>query len=732
MKRSFFLSTVLLLIYSHVLFAQKDSLDKLTGIYQAYIDPSVEFIIKRSGKDLILEIPGQGQANLQPDGGDAFHLNEIPVALQFKRDASGKGTGFGWRQNRPGQQAEWIKLPGESRQGITGRYRLKNDPYKLITVQADGMGFTSRVNEGPSLKLDPQEDGKYTVKTGGYTVNYNFVKEANGENLNAFTQEGGTLDFSRTQDYDALHDGGFDHLNGFTRADTLRGMLTPLRTCYDVLFYSLDVEVMPYSKSIAGNNTIRFKAMRSFDRMQVDLYANMQIEKILYHQQELSFTREYNAVFIQFPSTIQKGMTDAITIYYKGKPQIPNIAVLKGGFLWYADRDGNPWIESVCQGSGASLWWPCKDHLSDEPDSMKISITVPGHLFEISNGKLLDTVSLPGNRKRFDWYVSYPINNYNVVVNIGNYRHYSETFLRKNDSMQLHYYYLPYNLEPAKKIFSRTKDLLSFFERSFGEYPFKNDGFTLMEALYPMEHQGAVSMGSINNPFNTDKIDYNEVTRTAWHEVAHEWWGNNITEKDIADIWIHEAFATYAEAMVYEYFDGKAAAQKLLRQQVPGNKEPVIGHYDVNDFRLGDVYPKGCMMLHTLRNVIDDDQKWFDLLKGLQSRFRYQTVSTDDIVSYISKTLKKDYQPFFDQYLRHSAIPELQVKLKEAGKDLEIRYRWQTDEKEFDMPMKVMTKKDKFGFIYPAKDWKTIRVKDMKRTDFKVDTENFLVKVALE
>jgi aminopeptidase N len=319
-----------------------------------------------------------------------------------------------------------------------------------------------------------------------------------------------------------------------------------------------------------------------------------------------------------------------------------------------------------------------------------------------------------------------------VVVNIGNYQHYSEIFKREKDSMQLHYYYLPYNEEPAKKIFGRTRELLSFFERSFGEYPFKNDGFTLMEALYPMEHQGAVSMGSINNPFFSDKIDYREVTRTAWHEAAHEWWGNNITGKDIADIWIHEAFATYAEAMVYEFFDGRSAAEKLLRQQVPGNKEPVIGHYGVNDFRLGDVYPKGCMMLHTLRNVIDNDSVWFDLLRGLQTRFRYKTVTTEDIVDHISMTLNKDYRPFFDQYLRHAAIPELQLKFKQGNSGLEIQYRWKTDEKGFDMPVKVTVQKNKFDFIYPGPEWKTITIKDMKMTDFKTDTESFLVRVTTE
>lgn len=710
--------------------AQKDSPDRLTGIYQAYIDPSVEFIIKNNGKQLMLEIPGQGQVNMLADGEERFHFNELPVKLQFNMDARGKAVGFQWMQNQSGQAAEWIRMPGGDQSGMAGHYRLKNDPYKSIYIKEREGKLTSQVNEGPAFPLIDSA-GKFRVKAGDYTIWYEFVKDKEGHFAKVITREGGILKFTRVKDYDVSFDGGFSRPNGFTRADTLRGMLTPLRTCYDVNFYALDVEVFPYKKFIKGQNSIRFKAVESFDRMQIDLYENMKIEKIVYHSQELSYTREYNAVFVQFPSAIPKGAEETITVYYEGKPIIPNVTELKGGFLWYQDHDGNPWIESVCQGSGASLWWPCKDHLSDEPDSMKISVTIPDNLVNISNGRLLDTVSLPGKRKRFDWFVSYPINNYNVVVNIGNYKHFSEVFASGKDTMQLHYYCLPYNLDPAKKIFGRTKEWLSFLERSFGEYPFKRDGFTLMESLYAMEHQGAVSIGSINDPFWSDKINYDELNRVMWHEAAHEWWGNNITEKDISDIWIHEAFATYTEVMLTEFFKGKEAAQKMLKDQIPGNKEPIIGSYGVNDFRLGDVYPKGCLMLHTLRNIINDDSTWFSLLRGLQQYFRYQTVSTEDIVGYINKALGKDLTPFFNQYLRHAAIPELQLKVKQIGNDLEVQYCWKADVSGFTMPVKVTTVKNKFDFIYPGPTWKTVVVKGIKQKDFKVDTDGFLVKVSV-
>lgn len=731
MKRSIFSFTLVVVVFCSQLKAQEDSSGRLTGVYQAYIDPSVEFIIKKSGKQLMLEVPGQGQVNMLADGDERFRFNEIPVVLQFNKTAGQKASGFRWTQNRSGQATEWIKLPGEDQRVMTGQYRMKNDPYKSIYVRQKAGKLTGQLNEGPALPLIDSA-GRFQVKAGGYTIAYEFIKDKDGRFTKIMTQEGGALDFLRVNDYDVSFDGGFSRPNGFTRADTLRGMLTPLRTCYDVRFYSLHVEVFPYKKFIKGRNSIRFRAVGSFNKMQIDLYANMKIEKIVYHGQKLPYTREYNAVFIQFPKMIAKGAEESITVYYEGKPIIPNITEMKGGFLWYQDRDGNPWIESVCQGSGASLWWPCKDHLSDEPDSMKISVTVPDNLVNISNGRLLDTVALPGNRKRFNWFVSYPINNYNVVVNIGNYKHFSDVFAREKDTMQLHFYCMPYNLEPAKKIFGRTKELLSFFERSFGEYPFRKDGFTLMESLYPMEHQGAVSIGSINEPFWSDRINYKELTRVMWHEAAHEWWGNNITEKDIADIWIHEAFATYTEVMLMEFFEGREAAQKLLHNQVPGNKEPIIGSYGVNDFRLGDVYPKGCMMLHTLRNIIDNDSTWFSLLRGLQQQFRYQTVTTGDIVAYINKTLGKDLTPFFDQYLRHAAIPELQLKFKQNEDKLEVQYRWKADASSFNMPVKVTTTKNRFDFIYPEPVWKTITLSGMKQNDFKVDKDAFLVNMSVQ
>ena len=720
---------------------KKDSLDGLVGLYQPDIDPSLRLNIKKDKGQLILEIPGQGQVGLVNLGNDKFRPDPIspPVTLTFLRDSTGKAQKLRWQQEHKNQHGEWIKpsssAGSDNSNAYTGRYRLKNNPYKVFWVREDSGHLTSQLNQGPPLELFPLAPDKFRLNSGDYTIWYDFVKDRQGHIRNIETREGGSLELNRIQDpagSGSQGQAGFHREKGFDRADSIRGMLTPLRTCYDVLFYALDIAVEPETKSIRGNATIRFKAVQSFDRMQVDLYANLKIEKILFHKEELAFTREFNAVYITFPAPVQKGQEEAVTFLYSGKPQLPDIATLKGGFIWFQDKDGAPWIESVCQGSGASLWWPCKDHLSDKPDSMKISITVPDSLMDISNGRLLDTMSLPGRKTRFDWYVDYPINNYDVVVNIGNYKHFSDIYVRGQDTMKLHYYCIPYNFEKAQRIFARVKPMLALYEKDFGEYPFRKDGFTIMESLYPMEHQGAVSIGSINNPVLSNKTDLDDLARTTWHESAHEWWGNSITCKDMADLWIHEAFATYAEVLACEFFSGKKAARKYLNEQHPENKEPIIGTFDVNDFHLGDMYPKGCLMLNTLRNTIDNDSLWFALLRGLQDRFRYQTVTTNDIVRYFNLTTQKDYTTFFDQYLRHAGIPELALVVKTEGNSLEINYKWNADVEGFHMPVKITTAKNSFAFISPASEWKTIRLLNMTPQDLKVDTEDFYVKVKIQ
>lgn len=505
--------------------------------------------------------------------------------------------------------------------------------------------------------------------------------------------------------------------NGFTRADTLRGKLSPLRSCYDVTYYHLTVEVFPETRNLVGNSLIRFHTMHAFSELQVDLYENMPIDSIIYKGQPLTYTREYDAVFVKFPAVIQKGSTDEFRVYYHGQPQEPDLSVgMNGGMLWRKDENGKTFAQIVMQGSGASVWWPNKDHLSDESDSTLISVIIPGDVQNISNGRLRNKAALPGNRTLTEWFVSYPINNYNIVFNIGDYTHFSDTY----GDLTLDYYCLPGHLERARWLTARVKPMLEQFEKHFGPYPFPRDGFKLIETLHPMEHQSCVALGGFGG-------DTSDVERLMWHEVAHEWWGNNVSMKDFADFWLHEAFATYAEKMMIEYTKGNDAAVKALEREKADNKEPMIGEYDVNHvfYNLYDVYSKGCRMVHTIRSVLNNDTLFFDVLRGIQKDFAYKTVTTHDIETYISKKTGIDFSAFFDQYLRTIKVPVLAYTISKG----QLQYKWDNVVPGFQMPVKVKLGEEDYTFIHPTGSWKTIAVKGK---DLKADTENFYVEVKKE
>jgi aminopeptidase N len=466
-----------------------------------------------------------------------------------------------------------------------------------------------------------------------------------------------------------------------------------------------------------------------FHRMQVDLYANMKLHRVMYGNKSLPFTREYDAVFVQFPHDLVPGEEEQITMYYDGIPQTPDWSIpMNGGALWDKDSLGNAWAQMVCQGSGASLWWPNKDHLSDEPDSMKIWITAPPGYTEISNGRLQRKTTMPDGNIRHEWYVSYPINNYNVTYSIGKYAHFTDQYI-SNDTLTIDYYVMPYNEQRSKNIFAQVKPMLTCFEKNFGKYPFKRDGFALLESLYPMEHQSGVCIGKITQQNSV------ETNPLPWHEVAHEWWGNSISCTDLADMWIHEAFATYAEALMFEWLFGKEAAYEWVRNEQPGmtGAEPVIGVYDVNHifYDINDMYTKGSLMLHTFRNVINNDVQWVNLLRAIQDNFRYKTLTTDDLVKFINTYMKKDYTYLFDQYLRYVSLPELQLELTEQPTGLVVKYRWQADAANFRMPVKVTVGRDRFDYIYPTPSWKTITLKGMTAAGFEADEDNFLMDVTV-
>ena len=522
----------------------------------------------------------------------------------------------------------------------------------------------------------------------------------------------------------------------FTRADSLRGMLSPERTCYDLTYYHLDVKVNPPDQSVRGSNSIYFKVVTSFNKMQIDLFKNMEIEKIVLDDGPIvPFTREFNAVFVNLRKPLEKGSLHHIKVFYGGIPTVAKNPPWDGGLTWTKDSSGNPWVVVTCQGTGASLWWPNKDHQADEPDSMLMSITVPKGLTDISNGRLRSTTELSGGWTRYDWFISYPINNYCVTINVGKYAHFSDTYGK--DKLTLDYYVLPQDLERARKTFGQVRTMMEAFEKYFGPYPFYRDGYKLVECPHTgMEHQSAVAYGNRylggyrgRAPSEVGlKFDFIII-----HESAHEWWGNSVTSKDVADMWIHESFGAYAEALYVEHVWGYQEALRYINGKKPNvrNTEPIIGIYNVQHEGSGDMYDKGQLVLNTLRSVINNDSLWFSILKGLQERFRYQTITAEDVFSFVNQKTGKDYNYFFNQYLKSTKIPQLDVRLTFRGDSTFAMYRWNADVQDFRMPVRVTTPRNKYEFIYPTTTWQRMNIGKMNPEEFKVEEDRFYVTLRL-
>ena len=521
----------------------------------------------------------------------------------------------------------------------------------------------------------------------------------------------------------------------FTRADTLRGMLTPLRTCYDVTYYHPDIRINPADSTIKGSNTIRFKVVTPFQKMQVDLFPNMNVDKIIFENgKECTYTREYGAVFITLPEKLESGVHQ-IVFYYSGKPQVAKRPPWDGGFTWTHDKEGNPWVCVTCQETGASLWWPNKDHQSEESDSTLLSITVPPDLEDVSNGRLRSVTTTSDGWKTYNWFVSAPINNYDVTVNIGKFKHFSDVYTSADGSkLTLDFYVLPENYEKAKVQFKEAKNMLKCFEGYFGKYPFYKDGYKLIDAPHNgMEHQSAVAYGNhywkgyVGRASSKVGLKFDFIII---HESAHEWWGNSITSKDVADMWIHESFAAYAEALYVEYYWGRKESLDYINAKKQGvrNLRPITGPYNVNHSGDGDMYNKGQVVLNTLRDVINNDSLWFSILKGIQKKYYHQIVTADDITNYINNATGTNYNYFFDQYLRYPDIPEFQAFVTEKGPETVVLYKWNADVKDFHMPIKVTTAKDKYEFIYPTTKFQMLKLKNLDPWDFKIAENLFYCK----
>ena len=499
----------------------------------------------------------------------------------------------------------------------------------------------------------------------------------------------------------------------FSRQDTLRGSITAEREWWDLTYYHLDIEVQPDKKFISGKNTIQYKVLKPKQILQIDLQEPMHITKVLEDGKEMTVRHDGNAHFIMLGKSQKIGDVNSIEVYYEGYPREAKNAPWDGGLSWKKDTNGKHFIATSCQGLGASVWWPNKDHMYDEVDSMLISVTNPKGLTNVSNGRLRKLVENDNQTVTSHWFVNNPINNYGVNINIGDYVNFSEVYKGENGDLDMDYWVLKDNLEKAKVHFKDAPKMMKAFEHWFGPYPFYEDSFKLVEVPYlGMEHQSSVTYG------NQYKQGYlgRDISGTGWglkfdfiiiHEAGHEWFANNITNKDIADMWIHESFTNYSESLFLDYYYGKKASSDYVigtRLNIK-NDAPIIGEYDVNNEGSSDMYSKGGNMLHTLRQLIEDDNKWRQILRGLNSTFYHQTVTTKQIEDYMSRTSEKNLSAFFNQYLRATNIPTLEYIIENN----ELKYRWIDTVDGFDMPIKIEVG-GRFEWLFPKSEWQSKKI----------------------
>ena len=511
-----------------------------------------------------------------------------------------------------------------------------------------------------------------------------------------------------------LAQGIFGEKNNFTRQDTLRGTITDERSWWDLNYYHLDIKVDPEKRTIKGSNTVGYTVLNSNRLMQIDLQEPLNITSVKQNNKSLNFTREGNAYFIELKKKQKVGKVNYITIEYEGKPKVAIRAPWDGGLSWEKDNNGIDFIATSCQGLGASVWWPNKDHMYDEVDSMLMSVNVPKHLVNVSNGRLRKVIEKDDNTKTYQWYVSNPINNYGVNINIGDYVNFSEKYNGEKGILDLDYYVLRDNLEKAKEQFKQVPMMLDAFEHWFGPYPFYEDSFKVVEVPYlGMEHQSSITYG---NKYMQGYLG-RDLSGTGWglkfdyiiiHEAGHEWFANNITYIDIADMWVHEGFTCYSENLYVDYHYGKEASADYVigSRRGIGNRRPIIGPYNVNREGSGDMYSKGANILHTLRQIAKDDEKWRFILRGLNKEFYHQTVSSKQIEEYISENIGFDLKYVFDQYLRDIRVPVLEYFIKDGV----LKYRWAETIDGFNMPIEI-TLDNENKWLYPENSWKEIALK---------------------
>ncbi|MDG1672252.1 MAG: M1 family metallopeptidase [Flavobacteriaceae bacterium] len=495
----------------------------------------------------------------------------------------------------------------------------------------------------------------------------------------------------------------------YSAQDTLRGSITPERIWWDLVYYDLDVTVQPKVKSIRGTNTIHYKVVSPNNIMQIDLQPPMKLIKAVQDEVELSINQNGNAHFIQLEKKQNRKKIEQIVLHFEGQPKEAINAPWDGGFSWKKDYNDNDFIATSCQGIGASVWWPNKDHMYDEVDSLQMKITVPKHLKAVGNGRLR-AVTKNEKTDSYTWFVSNPINNYGVNINIGDYVDFSETYNGEKGNLDMHYFVLKDNLNKAKIQFLDAPKMMKAFEYWFGPYPFYEDSYKLVEVPYlGMEHQSSITYG---NQYKNGYLG-RDLSGTGWglkfdfiiiHESGHEWFANNITNKDIADMWIHEGFTAYSENLFLDYYYGKEASSEYVigtRKRIR-NDRPIIGNYNVNAEGSSDMYYKGANMIHMLRQFTKNDEKWRGILRKMNAKFHHQTVTTQQIESFLSDEIDLDLHSFFNQYLRDVRIPTLEYKI---DKNI-LHYRWTNVVEGFEMPIEYESNKQ-WQWLYPTVSWQT-------------------------
>ncbi len=514
-----------------------------------------------------------------------------------------------------------------------------------------------------------------------------------------------------------------------TRKDSLQGGLRYERTCYDILHYDLNIKINPNEKSIIGFNDITFKVVDNTQKLQLDLFSNMKIDSIIFNSKKLQYKRDYNAVFIDFPSFLELNSKQKLRFYYSGKPINAKRAPWDGGFVFTTDMNGKPWIGVACQGTGASLWYPCKDSQSDEPDNgATMKIAVPNGLTAVSNGRLMGSEDLHNDFTRWDWEVKNPINNYDINVTIAEFAHFHDNY----KGLDLDYYVLRDNEDKARIQFEGVKPMLDCFQSKFGLYPFVEDGYKLVETPYlGMEHQSAVAYGNtyLKGYLGHDRsgtgigmnFDYIIV-----HESGHEWFGNSITSKDIADMWIHESFTTYSEAVYVECQYGYDKGQVYVNglKNTVNNDGPIIGKYGVNKEGSGDMYSKGALMLNTIRHLVNDDNKWWKILLNYSETYRHQIIDTNTVINFYNAETGMDLTKVFNQYLRYGTIPRLEYRINNEN----LECRWIAMVEDFDMPVDIKINGERIR-LNPTTTWQTTKYKIKNSNEVEVMTDDFYINV---